>query len=119
MIYSLSGAAEADCVFTTPNEDGSETIWTVTEYDPTALRVAFAWVNPGWVAARIRISLVGNSRGTTDASICYFYTGLSEAGNREVERYNQDWFAHKMQSWEEAINYYLRTGKLLDAAEWE
>jgi hypothetical protein len=119
MIYSLSGVAEAGCVFATPNEDGSETIWIVTEYDPAALRVTFAWVNPGLVAARIRISLVGNSRGTTDARICYSYTGLSDAGNREVERYNQDWFGHKMRGWEEAINHYLRTGKPLDAAAWE
>jgi len=119
MIYSLSGVAEAGCVFATPNENGSETTWIVTEYDPAALRVAFVWVNPGLVAARIRISLVGNSQGTTDARICYSYTGLSDAGNREVERYNQDWFGHKMQSWEQAINHYLRTGKLLDAAAWE
>ena len=88
-------------------------------YDPAALRVAFVWVNPGLVTARIRISLVGNSQGMTDARICYSYTGLSDVGNREVERYNQDWFGHKMQSWEQAINHYLRTGKLLDAAAWE
>ena len=65
MIYSVSGVAEAGCVFATPNENGSETIWIVTEYDPAALRVAFVWVNPGLVAARIKISLVGNSQGTT------------------------------------------------------
>jgi hypothetical protein len=119
MIYSLSGVAEAGCVFATPNENGSETTWIVTEYDPAALRVAFVWVNPGLVAARIRIWLVGNSQGTTDARICYSYTGLSDAGNREVERYDQDWFGHKMQSWEQAINHYLRTGKLLDIGAWE
>jgi hypothetical protein len=116
MIYSHSGVVEAGCVFATPNEDGSETIWTVTEYGPAALRVAFAWVNPGLVAAWIRISLADNSQGTTDAHIGYFYTGLSDAGNQEVKRYDQDWFSHKMQSWEEAINHYLRTGKRLDTA---
>jgi hypothetical protein len=119
MIYSHSGVVEGGCVFATPNEDGSETIWTVTEYDPAALRVAFAWVNPGLVAAWIRISLVGNSQGTTDAHIYYSYTALSDAGNREVNHYNQDWFGHKMQSWEQAINHYLRTGKRMDAAAWE
>jgi len=119
MIYSLSGVAEVGCVFATPNEDGSETIWIVTEYDPSALRVAFAWVNPGRVAARISSSLAGNSSGTTLAQICYSYTGLSDEGNREVEHYNPDWFADKMQSWQKAINHYLRTGKLLDAVTWE
>jgi hypothetical protein len=118
MIHSLSGVAEAGCVFATPNEDGSETIWMVTEYEPTAFRIAFAWVNPGVMSAWIRISLTGSSQGTTKARICYSYTGLSDAGNREVERYNQDWFQHKMRSWEGAINHYLQSGKLLDAAAW-
>jgi hypothetical protein len=119
MIHSISGVAEAGCVFTTPNEDGSETIWMVTAYEPSAFRIAFAWVHPGLVTAWIRISLAGNSRGTTEARIWYSYTGLSEAGNREVERYDRDWFEHKMRSWEAAINHYLKTGKRLDAAAWE
>lgn len=119
MIHSISGVAEAGCVFTTPNEDGSETIWMVTAYEPSAFRIAFAWVNPGLVTAWIRIWLAGNSRGTTEARIWYSYTELSDVGNREVERYDRDWFEHKMRSWEAAINHYLKTGKRLDAAAWE
>lgn len=118
LIYSQSAVAEAGCVFITPNEDGTETTWVITEYDPDAFRVAFAWVNPGLVAAQIRISLepyANNSR----AHVHYTYTGLSVAGNREVKRYDESWFRHKMQSWETAINHYLRTGKMIDAAAWE
>jgi len=43
MIYSKSGVAEAGCVFTTANDDGTETTWLVTEYNPAAFRIAFAW----------------------------------------------------------------------------
>ena len=57
--------------------------------------------------------------GHTSAVIRYTYTGLSIEGNREVERYDQKWFQHKMRSWEAAINHYLQTGKRIDAAEWE
>ncbi|HXZ42454.1 MAG TPA: hypothetical protein VEG68_17060 [Terriglobales bacterium] len=119
MIYSQSGVAEAGCVFTTPNEDGSETIWLVTEYDPVAFRVAFAWVSPGLVAAQISICLEVKSAQETTAHIRYIYTSLSERGNREVERYNDAWFRHKMQSWEVAINHYLRTGRKIGSAAWE
>ena len=124
LIYSESGVAEHGCVFITPNEDSTESTWAVTDYDPSSFRIAFAWVNAGLVAAQIRICLsrsveAQNSSGHTIALIQYTYTGLSPEGNREVERYDQEWFRHKMQSWEAAINHYLRTGKRIDAAEWE
>jgi hypothetical protein len=121
LIYSESGVAEYGCVFITPNEDGTETSWVVTDYDPASFRIAFAWVNPGLVAAQISIRLSRSEErpGLTSAFIRYTYTGLSTKGNQEVESYDQKWFGHKMQSWEAAINHYLQTGKRIDAASWE
>jgi hypothetical protein len=119
LIYSQSGVAESGCVFTTPNDDGSDTTWLVTGYDPAAFTIAFAWVNPGLVAAQINIRIEAKSSNETTAHIAYAYTGLSEQGNREVERYDVAWFQHKMQSWEAAINHYLRSGRKIDAAGWE
>src|SRR5262249_21385792 len=119
MIYSQSGVAEVGCVFTTPNGDGTETTWLVTEHDPQKLCLQFVWVNPGLIATRIAIRLRTNSSGNTEARIAYTYTALSEAGNREIERYSRAWFESKMKSWEAAINYYLRTGKKISAATWE
>lgn len=116
LICSASGVAEDGCVFVTPNEDSSETVWTVTEYDAANFRIGFVWVNPGVATARIRIKLAGTPEGTTKAFIQYAYTGLSLAGNRAVERYDREWFTSKMQSWETAINHYLRTGAIIRAA---
>jgi len=117
LIYSKSGVAEAGCVFIT-EENRRETTWIVTEYDPAAFRIAFVWVDPGMVAAQIRIRLEPGG-GATTAPIQYTYTALSPKGNREVERFTETWFRQKMQSWEAAINHYLTTGKLIDAATWE
>jgi hypothetical protein len=119
LIYSQSGVAEYGCVFITPNEDGTDTTWLVTEYDPASFRIAFAWVNPGMVVAQIRIRLSRSLQDQTSAAISYAYTGLSPEGNREVGRYDQKWFQHKMQSWEAAINHYLQNGKRIAAAGWE
>ncbi len=116
LIFSQSGVAEPGCVFTTPNEDGTETTWMVTNYDPAAFRIAFIWVNPGLVATQLMISLERNAQGTTDALIRYIYTGLTPKGNREVERYSQEWFREQMESWEAAINHYLETGKLISVS---
>ena len=119
MIHSQSGVAEEGCVFSTPNEDNTDTIWVVSEYDPAAFRIAFVWVSPGLMAAQIKIALERTAKDTTRAHIRYVYTGLSEAGNQEVARYDEAWFRHKMQSWEAAINHYLRTGKLISGPGWE
>jgi hypothetical protein len=115
LVYSQSGVAESGCIFTTPNDDGSETTWVVTEYDPAKFLIGFVWVNPGRVAAQIRIQLERNSGDQTLAHIQYTYTALSAVGNSEVDRYDQAWFQQKMQGWETAINHYLKIGKVLDA----
>jgi hypothetical protein len=119
LIYSTTGVAEAGCVFLTPNEDGSETTWMVTEYDPAGFRIAFVWVHPGMVCARIAISLHAKREGSTRTSIRYTYTGLSGVWNEEGQRYDEAWFRHEMESWEAAINHYLQTGRRIDAAVWK
>ncbi len=122
LIYSESGVAELACVFATPNppssgSDGSpEKTWIVTDYDPAAFRIGFVWINPGRVATEIRIQLKSASHASTQASIRYRYTGLSEEGNREIVTYDEKWFRNMMQDWEAAINHYLTTGKKIGTA---
>ena len=115
LIYSESGVAEDGCVFTIPNEDGPETVWMVTRYDPAAFKIAYAWVQPGLIATQLRIALSPAGGSKTAARIHYSYTGLSAAGNAVLESYTVQWFRDKMENWEKAINHYLATGKLLDA----
>ena len=116
LIYSESGVAEAGCVFSTPNDAGPETIWMTTHYDPAAFKVAYAWVQPGLIATQLRISLAAAPGGKTRARICYVYTGVSSAGNAELDRrYTPESFQLRMKGWETAINHYLRTGTLLPA----
>lgn len=119
LIYSQSGVAELGCIFTTPNDDGSESTWVCTEYDPARFRIAYAWAAPGMVACHIQIQLEPGPGSTTRTHIAYTYTGLSPAGNKEVERFDSGWFRTKMEGWEKAINHYLRTGKVIAAPQWE
>lgn len=113
LIYSESGVAEDGCVFTTPNQVGPDTVWLVTHYDPAAFEIAYAWVQPGMMATQLRISLTPAAGGTTHTHIRYLYTGLSPAGNALLDGYSPEWFQRKMQSWEGAINYFLRHGSLI------
>lgn len=119
MIYSGSGIAERGCVFITPEEDGSESIWQCTEYQPEALRIAYDWVRPGLMAAQIHIQLEARDDGKSNAHVRYSYTALSEAGNAELHRMDRAWFEGKMNSWQTAINHYLQTGKCISGPGWE
>jgi hypothetical protein len=119
LIYSESALAEDGCVFNTPNDAGAETVWMVTLYDPSKFSIAFAWVAPGMIATQIRIELGPAPGGRTSAHIRYIYTGLSPAGNAVLDGYTPEWFLRKMQSWEKAINYYLRNDRLIQAEVWE
>jgi hypothetical protein len=109
LIYSQSGFAEEGCVFTTPNDDGSETTWMVTDYDPARFHIAFSWVHPGMMTAQISIVLAAKREDQTSAHIRYTYTGLSPEGNQKIESYDRNWFEQKMLGWEAAINYHLQT----------
>jgi uncharacterized protein YndB with AHSA1/START domain len=116
LVYSASGFAELGCVFTTPNEDGTETTWIVTEYEPSR-RIAFAWIWREMIATRLTIDLTPHDGNRTNARISYEYTALSEAGERELDTYDEPWYAAKMEHWQKAINHYLETGSMVGAAE--
>jgi len=131
LIYSDSGVAELGCIFTTQDSTvestkyssrsnecdlaSPETTWICTDYDPAAFRIAYVWVKPGRVATELRIQLARTEDGNTRSHIRFRYTGLSEEGNREVKKYDPDWFGTKMRGWETAINHYLTTGAMSGA----
>ncbi len=117
LVYSKSGIAELGCVFTTPNDDGSHTTWMTIEYE-AARRIGFVWMWPKMVAARLRFELEP-AGGKTHLHARYEYTGLSEKGNAEVDRYTEEWFAAKMEHFEAALNHYLANGKMIAAGAWE
>ena len=119
MIYSESGIAEQGCVFITTEEDGSESIWQCTKYQPEALRIAYDWVRPRLMAAQIHIQLEARDDGKTNVRLRYVYTALSEAGNAELRRMDRAWFEDKMISWQAAINHYLQTGTCISGPGWE
>lgn len=119
LVYSKSGVAELGCVFATPNEDGSESTWVVTHYDPEGRSIAFVWTWPKMIATRLNIVLKPEGETQTAAHLSYEYTALSAEGEREVELYDRAWFEAKMKGWQTALNHYLETGKLLRAEGWE
>ncbi len=105
-VYSNSGFAEKDCIFTTGEEE-PESFWIMTNYDPGRLILEILKVTPGMTVARITISLSEDGSGNTDAEVVYMYTAIGREGEEFVNNYSQDFFNGFMQFSESALNSYL------------
>ena len=113
IIHSNSGLAELNCVFTTPNQDDSKTIWQITRYDTVNYNIEFVRVTPKESIVKININLDPIQKNVTKAIISYKYTGLNEVQNNFIRNELPRTFKSNMLYWESAINHYLNTGEKL------
>lgn len=105
-VYTRSGFAEKDCVFTT-GEDKPDSIWMITDFDTERYRLEIVKFSPGMTVARITITLLENGMGQTDAEVVYRYTAVSPDGEEFVKGYSEEFFEQFMQFSESALNSFL------------
>jgi len=114
IIYSRSSEVEAHMIFktATSNPDEKEYIWVVTQYRPADFFIEYT------VSTFQRIWFITVSckpqQDSTLVSVTYSYTGLTEEGNKINKLALEKMFADNLKDWEEALNYYLTTGKCLE-----
>ena len=113
MIFSKSGLIEKDCVFSTPHHGNEHTIWYVTEYERENYKIQFVRVTPKEEVVKIDIFLIDNENGTTTSNITYQYTALNDSKNLWIKEKLESEFKENMIEWEDAINFYIKTGKKL------
>jgi len=105
-VYSNSGVAERDCIFTTGNEE-PESIWVITEHDPARHALEIIKVSPGVTVGRISIRLSEGDSGGASAKVEYMYTAIGPDGEEFVQGYSQEFFDKFMQFSESALNAFL------------
>jgi hypothetical protein len=105
-VYSNSGVAERDCIFTT-GEQNPESFWIITDFDPLLFRLEILKVTPGMTVARITIQLAEDASGNTNAEVVYLYTAISREGEGFVKEYSREFFDGFMQFSESALNIFL------------
>ncbi|MFW5699843.1 MAG: SRPBCC family protein [Bacteroidota bacterium] len=111
IIYSESGYAEQDCVFTTDFPGEPKQTWVVDQYEPNRL-IQFIRACESWVV-RYRITLSENEDGTTSAIWEQIIIALDEVGNQYIKTQTQSAYDTEMQTLERLLNHYLETGKML------
>lgn len=113
LVLSKTGLVEEDCIFITPGEP-TDAIWITADHAPEDRRLRMYKIVPGVVVSRLDIALVEDGPDTTKATISYEHTALSEAGKAVVAGHTEDSYREFMESWEAAINAYLKTGEMID-----
>lgn len=116
-VFAASGFAEENGVFATEHGGENEpTIWLITRRDPLAHETEFVYFIPGRQVVRLAIGIkpIGEDRSNVD--ITYIRTGISDEGNAMVSQAQRSGaFEKTMKEWEDAMNHYLTTGRLLEA----
>lgn len=85
--------------------------WIISQYRPEKYLIEYT------VSAHERIWFIRvnckESKGKTEVTVSYTYTGLTMEGHKKNEFALKRMFAEDLTDWAEAINYYLKTGKQL------
>jgi hypothetical protein len=111
LVFSKSGFAELDGVFTTNFPGDEKDVWVIDRYEPNAL-IQFVRVSESRVI-RYRITLIDNGNGTTSATWEQTITALTETGNHYIESQSNEQFSKKIKGLEKLLNHYLETGEML------
>jgi hypothetical protein len=100
-LYPATPAQQQGAVFTT----GDET-WTLATYDPAALRIVYLIVWPGMRLTELDIALKPAAQKTSQVSITYRETALSDAGNKSVKSFAAE-FPSQRDHWQRALTHRL------------
>jgi len=111
IIYSVNPEVEEHMIFKTSGKHHGEEeyLWVLSQYNPKDYFIEYT------VSTSQRlwfISVRCRPKGSnTSVTVTYTYTGLTEEGNQLNKLALDKMYAHNLKDWEEAINYYLFTGK--------
>lgn len=112
MVWSDSGVAENNCIFTTDFPDAGREVWVVCRYEPPQA-IEFVRYAGADKVTRLNIHLTDNGDGTTLARWTHIHTGLTPAGNAAIDTLSDARYTSEMQMLEAMLNHYLTTGSML------
>jgi len=104
-LYPPNPSQTVGTVFTTGKE-GQETIWTLAIYDEAEFHIGYVSVWSGMCATKLDIQLKPAPNNTSQASVTYRQTALSEAGDKYVKQFAAD-FPSQREHWQHAISRRL------------
>jgi hypothetical protein len=109
LLYSETGIAEKNCVFSTKHTNMPESIWICSIYTPD-IEVEYVRLIPEHFVTVINIKTLQLS-DTTECAVRYTHTALTEGGARYIENHiSEELFIKQIDSWGDEISAYLKNG---------
>jgi hypothetical protein len=111
IIYPLTVDVEKNMVFQTKGKHSGEEkyTWVISTFNPKNYQIEYT-VSTSERIWLIQVQCEANEL-KTKATITYTYTALSPIGNERNKEALKKMFSNNLKDWQEAINYYLETGK--------
>lgn len=111
-VYSNSGVVEKDCIFITPHGN-DDIVWIVSDFNLEKGFVKMFYHVPGVLVTKLEIQTSFIAKNKTKAILSYSKTSLSKKGDEALIEFTKESYDIMMDSWEKAMNHYLKTGKML------
>ncbi|MFH1136891.1 MAG: hypothetical protein V1816_12505 [Pseudomonadota bacterium] len=111
LIFSESGFAENNCVFTTDFPGEGPAVWAVSRYEPDRAIEFVLFYRDAWVL-KFEIHLE-EAPGGTRVEWRHIHTGLSPEGNSYLEGLTRGHFKAEVDLLEKMINHFLTSGDML------
>jgi hypothetical protein len=111
LLYSKSGFAELDCIFTTHFPGSEKETWVVDRFEPNELIEFVRTAESRVIRHSIRLS--NNNDGSTTLFWLHIITALNGKGNQYVENCSDEEFRQQIQALEKMLGHFLETGKML------
>ncbi len=112
MVYSNCGVVEKDCIFIISHGE-EDVVWIVSDYDIEKGHVVMYYQIPKVLVTKLKIQLTPIAENKTKAVITYTKTSLSKLGDKVLKEFSKNEYDIMMDSWEKAMNHYLKTGEML------
>jgi hypothetical protein len=114
MIYSDSGVAEDNCVFTRASPLGmGEEIWVGIRYEPEHFIVQYLLICPEAYVRRMDLSLKDSGDQTTTLCCTLTLTGLSDKGNALIRHFAGETLEVALEKLFGALEHFCVTGNML------
>lgn len=114
VLHPENTVIEEGMVFVTksPAENETESLWAVTKYNPEKHLVTYtvSTQNRIWF---ISVSCEPTVDNQTKAIVTYTFTSRNKHGIKLNQQSLEKMYKYNLEDWEEAINHYLETGKML------
>lgn len=115
VIFTDSGAAENNCIFTTDRPGEGQRKWVVSRYEPPKA-IEFVIFQQGSVVIRLDLYLSENGDGTTRVRVTHTITALNEDGAAAIQHLEPETIRARWRYLEKALKHYLDNGSMLTGA---